>query len=267
MSGGGCLPTDSRFWHLSRCNSSGWTSLLFFYTVRVCFRGCHHALDWLAGHREQWACSVCRSISYRVCYYILVWSYCHVWKRLLWGDRKITLAAYSWDDRSLIWICSGWLEGKLDLIVHGCILLLLRKSHDMELLIGRFRVSIHDLPLIPRRIDANMTGVTLSPPSSSRILRHFKWDPGGFIVLYCCIIVLLYCCIVVLLYCCIVVLLYCFDRCPPTPSALHSVKSGPRRRTVPPICFCEYPIPMPTVAGNAGWLRQSGSANDLLDDP
>ena len=39
----------------------------------------------------------------------------------------------------------------------------LRKFHDTELLFGRFRVSIHDFPSIPRRIDANVTGVTGTP--------------------------------------------------------------------------------------------------------
>ena len=44
--------------------------------------------------------------------------------------------------------------------MRGCILPLLRKFPDTELLFGRFRVSIHDFPSIPRRIDANVTGVT-----------------------------------------------------------------------------------------------------------
>ena len=38
----------------------------------------------------------------------------------------------------------------------------LRKFHDMKLLFGRFRVSIYDFPSIPRRIDANVIGVTSS---------------------------------------------------------------------------------------------------------
>ena len=41
------------------------------------------------------------------CLYILVWPHRRVWKGLLWGDRRINLAAYSLDDWSLIWICSG----------------------------------------------------------------------------------------------------------------------------------------------------------------
>ena len=107
LSGGGCLPTDSALRQLPICNPSGWLSLLFIYAVGICFRGCHHVLDRSAGHREQGACSVYRSISDRVCLYILVWPHRCVWKGLLWGDRRINLAAYSLDDWSLIWICSG----------------------------------------------------------------------------------------------------------------------------------------------------------------
>ena len=80
----------------------------------------------------------------------------------------------------------------------------LRKFHDTELLFGRFQVSIYGFPSIPRTIDANMSGVTLSPHSSSRVSGRFI-----VVLLCCCIVVLLYCFIVVLLYCCIVVLLYC----------------------------------------------------------
>ena len=40
-------------------------------------------------------------------FYILVWFHRHVWKGLLWGDRRVNLAAYSLDDWSLIWIRSG----------------------------------------------------------------------------------------------------------------------------------------------------------------
>ena len=47
---------------------------------------------------------------------LLVWSHRRVWKGLLWGDRRINLIAYSLDDWSLIWIRSGRLEGKLDLL-------------------------------------------------------------------------------------------------------------------------------------------------------
>ena len=40
-------------------------------------------------------------------FYILVWSHRRVWKELLWGDRRVNLAAYSLDDWSLIWIRFG----------------------------------------------------------------------------------------------------------------------------------------------------------------
>ena len=90
---------------------------------------------------------------------MLVWPHPWVWKGLPWEDGRINLAAYSLDDRSLIWICSGWQEDKLDLL---CVAVFCRswKFHDTELLFGRLRVSIHDFPAIPRRIDANVTGVT-----------------------------------------------------------------------------------------------------------
>ena len=75
----------------------------------------------------------------------------------------------------------------------------LRKFHNTELLFGRFRVSIHDISSIPRRIDANVTGVTLSTPSSSHVSRRLN---GVLVVSF---VVLLYCCIVVLLFCCFIV--------------------------------------------------------------
>ena len=53
VSDGGRLPADSTFWQLPIRSLSGWVSLLFVYAVGVRFRGCRHALDGLAGHREQ----------------------------------------------------------------------------------------------------------------------------------------------------------------------------------------------------------------------
>ena len=56
------------------------------------------------------------AVSLAFIFILLVWSHRRVWKGLLWGDRRINLAAYSRDDWSLIWICSRWLEDKLDLL-------------------------------------------------------------------------------------------------------------------------------------------------------
>ena len=50
----------------------------------------------------------------------------------------------------------------------------LRKFHDTELLFGRFRVSIQDFPLIPRRIDANVTGVTAFPRGDSFVTAYIS---------------------------------------------------------------------------------------------
>ena len=47
------------------------------------------------------------AVSLAFIFILLVWSHRREWKGLLWGDRRINLAAYSLDDWSLIWICSG----------------------------------------------------------------------------------------------------------------------------------------------------------------
>ena len=71
VSDGGRFPADSAFRQLHIRNPPGWVSLLFVYAVRVRFRGCRHILDGSAGHREQRACSVYRSISDRGYLFIL----------------------------------------------------------------------------------------------------------------------------------------------------------------------------------------------------
>ena len=65
--------------------------------------------------------------------------------------------------------------------MRGCILPLLRKFPDTELLFGQFQVRIHDFPSIPRRIDANVTGVTEKwlPSSDILIVRCCTEGSGG----------------------------------------------------------------------------------------
>ena len=51
------------------------------------------------------------------------------------------------------------------------------------------------------------------------------------------------------------------DRCPPTPSALRSVKSGPRWCSVPPTLLFSFIFFAGKIAADG--LRYAGSVNDL----
>ena len=80
-----------------------------------------------------------------------------------------------------------------------------------------------------------MSGVTPSPPFSRLVLESVRGDTS----------------------------LVC-DRCPPTLSALHSVRNGPRWCSVPPTC--EYPILCPLSQGTQTDFGAQGSVNDPIGE-
>ena len=148
------------------------------------------------------------------------------------SDADPSPSSYWWTDRALVTtqlagVRRGWGPGDRPRVCRLC-----GKAQPC-ILTARLMVSlpVHVSCFDLNIVYTNMSGVTPSPPFSRLVLELLE-----------------------------VILLFGCGRRPPTPSALLSVRKGPRWCSVPPTC--EYPILCPLSQGTRTDFGAQGSVND-----